>query len=206
MVTTAASGESTSTSGRPQNPRRILHALSHVGPERLDPRFDGIAGRRHSPTTRRDHSARIGVQGHEPADYVLRFEVVSGPDHRGERVGNRYTASGTEPRFPVGLASGRSDGDHGEHCNQTIVQPMHGVGSRKAIGRSRSSTVRRSRRRVPRPINRTSNCPPGWTETMLEPCTADTTIGAHCAFALYSIPRGLSVHASPEATECEEDL
>ena len=42
---------------------------------------------------------------------------------------------------------------------------------------------------------------------MLEACTADTTIGAHCAFALYSLDRvDCRFMPPPEATECEEDL
>ena len=31
----------------------------------------------------------------------------------------------------VGLASERSDGDHGEHYSQTTVRPKHGVGWRR---------------------------------------------------------------------------
>src|SRR5690242_17931250 len=42
-------------------------------------------------------------------------------------------------------------------------------------------------RGVLRPINRTSNCPPEWTATMLEASTGRTTLGARCAFALYSL-------------------
>jgi hypothetical protein len=74
---------------------------------------------------------------------------------------------------------------------------------RSARKRSMAPMASATARGAPRPINRTSNCPPEWTVTMLEASTGRTTLGARCAFALYSlyrIPRGLSVHASREAT------
>src|SRR5690349_754199 len=58
-----------------------------------------------------------------------------------------------------------------------------------ASDRSMAAMASTTARGVLRPINRTSNCPPEWTAAMLEASTGRTTLGARCAFALYSLYR-----------------